>query len=157
MSKFTHYSNDGSSRMVDISEKKVTSRKARAKGFVKMQQSTLELIEKKLIPKGNVFEVARVAGIMAAKKISGMIPMCHPLLLSFVDIKMAVDRGKGGILIESEIRLEGKTGAEMEALGAVTVAALTVYDMCKAVDKNMIIKDIMIIEKKGGKSDIKLD
>jgi len=157
MSEFTHYSNDGSSRMVDISEKKVTVRLARARGFVKMQQSTLELIEKRLIPKGNVFEVARVAGIMAAKQISGIIPMCHPLLLSFVDIKMAVDRNRGGIIIESEIRLEGKTGAEMEALGAVSVAALTIYDMCKAVDKSMIIEDIMIIEKKGGKSNIKLD
>ncbi len=157
MGEFTHYSSDGSSRMVDISEKKATSRMARARGFVKMQDSTLDLIEKRLVPKGNVFEVARVAGIMAAKKISDIIPMCHPLLLSYVDIKMAVDRNEGGILIESEIRLEGKTGAEMEALGAVSAAALTVYDMCKAVDKSMIIDDIKLIEKKGGKSDIKID
>ncbi len=154
MSELSHYHDDGSSRMVDVSDKRVTLRKARASGFVRMQQATLELIEKKLIPKGNVFEVARVAGIMAAKRISELIPMCHPLLLSYIDVQMNVDRERCGIAMESEIRLEGKTGAEMEALGAITVAALTVYDMCKAVDKSMIIEDVTLIEKRGGKTDL---
>lgn len=155
MKNLSHYTEDGSSRMVDISDKKVTKRLARASGFVRMQQATLELIQKRLIPKGNVFEVAKIAGIMAAKKTSDLIPMCHPLSIVHVDIKIEIDKGKVGILLESEIKLEGKTGVEMEALTAVSVAALTVYDMCKAVDKNMIIEDIKLIEKSGGKSDFK--
>ncbi len=157
MSELTHYNDDGSSRMVDVSDKKITTRKARARGFVRMQQTTLELIEMKQLPKGNVFEVARVAGIMSAKKISELIPMCHPLLLSYIDVKISIDRNIGGVSLESEVRLDGKTGAEMEALGAVSVAALTIYDMCKAVDKGMIIEDVKLIEKRGGKSDIRVD
>ncbi|MFH0976027.1 MAG: cyclic pyranopterin monophosphate synthase MoaC [Spirochaetota bacterium] len=153
MNKFSHYSDDGSSRMVDISGKKVTLRTAKASAFVKMQPATLDLIENKLIPKGNVFEVAKIAGIIAAKKTSELIPMCHPLLLSHVDVKISLDRKKEGVMLESEIKLEGKTGVEMEALTAVSVAALTIYDMCKAVDKNMVIENIKLIEKKGGKSD----
>ena len=140
--------------MVDISGKSVTARRARAVGFVKMEQKTLELIKKKLIPKGNVFETARIAGILAAKRTSEVIPMCHPLLLTYVDVKMDIDEERGGVSISSEVRLEGRTGAEMEALSAVSVSGLTVYDMCKAVDKGMIIEDIRLIEKSGGKSDI---
>ena len=153
MKNFTHYSEDGTSRMVDISDKRATLRTARASGFVGMQSDTLDLIEKKLIPKGNIFEVAKVAGIMAAKKTSEIIPMCHPLSISHVDLKIDPDRKKSGITIESVVKLEGKTGVEMEALTAVCAAALTIYDMCKAVDKNMTIEDVKLIEKKGGKSD----
>lgn len=140
--------------MVDVSDKAVTQRTAKAEGFVKMKCETLDIIEKRLLPKGNAFEVARIAGILAAKNTSGMIPMCHPLMLQFVDVDMAVDRGRCGVKINSEIRLEGKTGAEMEALTAVTVAALTLYDMCKAVDKEMVIEGVVLVDKKGGKSDI---
>jgi len=155
MKNLSHYTEDGSSRMVDISDKKVTKRLARASGFVRMHKNTLDLIQKKLLPKGNVFEVAKIAGIMAAKKTSDLIPMCHPLSIAHIDIKIEIDKKKVGISLESEIKLEGKTGVEMEALTAVSVAALTVYDMCKAVDKNMIIEDIKLIEKSGGKSDFK--
>ena len=154
MSGFSHYEEDGTSKMVDISEKEITRRSARASGFVKMQKKTLDMIEARLLPKGNVFEVAKIAGIMAAKRTSGVIPMCHPLLLSFVDVRISVDRERSGISINSEIRLDGKTGAEMEALTAAAVAALTVYDMCKAVDKTMIIEDIRLLGKKGGRSDL---
>jgi len=153
MSEFSHYSKDGSPEMVDISGKKETERLARATGFVKMQRSTIDLIEKKLLPKGNLFEIAKIAGIMAAKKNSELIPLCHPLALSYIDVSLHIDHEAGGISLNSEIRLSGKTGAEMEALTAVSVAALTVYDMCKAVDKAMIISDIKLVEKKGGKSD----
>ena len=156
MDELSHYAEDGSSKMVDISDKKNTVRTARAVGIVKMQPSTLELIEKMQMPKGNVFEVAKIAGILAAKKTSDMIPMCHPLSISHIEIKIGLDKDRAGVTIESEVKLEGKTGVEMEALTAVTVAALTVYDMCKAVDKNMIIEDIKLIEKRGGKSDFSI-
>jgi cyclic pyranopterin phosphate synthase len=155
MAEFSHYDNQGTSRMVDVSGKSVTNRSARAEGVVRMKSETLDMIEKRLLPKGNAFEVARVAGILAAKNTSGMIPMCHPLALHYVDIDIAVDRELQGVKIQSEIRLDGKTGAEMEALTAVTVAALTIYDMCKAVDKEMIIDGITLVEKKGGKSDFR--
>jgi cyclic pyranopterin phosphate synthase len=153
MGEFSHYSKEGQSKMVDVSGKEITVRTAKASGFVSMSPDTIELIEKSLMPKGNLFEVARIAGIMAAKKNSDLIPMCHPLNLSFVDVSVELDRDKKGIRLASEIRMEGKTGAEMEALAAVSVAALTVYDMCKAVDKEMSITDIRLIEKRGGKSD----
>jgi len=138
---------------VDVSDKKVTSRSAKAYGFIRMQDSTLELIEKKLLPKGDLFEVARISGIMAAKKCFELIPMCHPLFLSYVDVSIVLNRAGGGIAIESEIRLDGKTGCEMEALTAVSVASLTIYDMCKAVDKEMEIGEIKLLAKRGGKSD----
>ena len=150
--EFSHYSQDGSSRMVDVTEKKVTQRRARATGFVKMDAATIEMIEKRLLPKGDVFEVARIAGIMAAKRTDQIIPMCHPLLVTHLDLRISVDRKETGIRIDSEVRLEGKTGAEMEALIAVSVASLTVYDMCKAVDKGMIIDDVRLVSKEGGKS-----
>ncbi|MDY6935493.1 MAG: cyclic pyranopterin monophosphate synthase MoaC [Spirochaetota bacterium] len=156
MNEFSHYNDNGSATMVDISEKKITLRKAKAAGFVRMQPKTLHLIREGLIPKGNPFEAARFAGIMTAKRTAELIPMCHPLLLTHVDIKLDIDDEKCGISITSEVRLEGKTGAEMEALSAVSIAALTVYDMCKAVDKNMIIEDMRLIEKSGGKSDVGL-
>jgi cyclic pyranopterin phosphate synthase len=153
MPEFSHYSKDGTPVMVDISAKKVTMRTARATGFVRIQAATLDLIEKRLLPKGDLFQIAKIAGIMAAKKNAELIPMCHPLALSFIDVAIILDREKGGVRVNSEVRLEGKTGAEMEALMAVSIASLTVYDMCKAVDKTMVIEDITLIEKTGGKSD----
>lgn len=152
MEKFSHYSPDGKSQMVDVTGKKVTSRSARAYGRVYMKRETLDLINNDLLPKGDVFEVARVAGILAAKRTGEMIPMCHPLLLTYVNVDLKMFTEENAIEIFSEIKLEGKTGAEMEALTAVSFAALTVYDMCKAVDKEIKIGDIHLVEKKGGKS-----
>ncbi|MBP7738054.1 MAG: cyclic pyranopterin monophosphate synthase MoaC [Spirochaetes bacterium] len=153
MNEFSHYSKDGTPVMVDISDKKITMRTARAAGFVRLRRDTLDLIEKRLLPKGDLFQIAKIAGIMAAKRNAELIPMCHPLALSYIDVVIELDYEGCGVRIRSEIRLEGKTGAEMEALTAVTIAALTVYDMCKAVDKSMVIEDIKLIEKTGGKSD----
>lgn len=153
MDEFSHYSADGKSVMVDISSKDITQRSAKAEASVFMKSETITAIEQKLLPKGEVFEVARIAGIMAAKKTSALIPMCHPLLLNYVNVDLKIDRSKSLVYITSEIRLSGKTGAEMEALMAASIAALTVYDMCKAVDKDMVVGDCRLIEKKGGKSD----
>lgn len=155
--EFSHYSKDGTPVMVDVSDKKITFRTAKAYGFVKMKPETLDLVEKKLLPKGDIFETARIAGILGAKKNSDLIPMCHPLNISYAGVDLKLDRKLCGISIYSEIKLEGKTGAEMEALAAVSIAALTVYDMCKAVDKEMVIENIKLIEKTGGKSDFKLN
>lgn len=141
--------------MVDISGKPVTARTAKAAGFVEMNPETIRLIRERLIPKGNVFEVAKIAGIMAAKKTHDLIPMCHPLQLNFIDVRFEIDEARKGVAIFSEVRLEGKTGVEMEALTAVSVAALAIYDMCKAVDKTMMICDIKLTSKTGGKSDIR--
>jgi cyclic pyranopterin monophosphate synthase len=151
--ELSHYADDGSSQMVDISSKQTTSRTARAAGFVKMQGETIQLIRNKLIPKGNVFEIAKIAGIIAAKKTSELIPMCHNLLLNYIDVKVSINDEENGVAIESLVKMEGKTGAEMEALTAVSIAALTVYDMCKAVDKTMSIDAVRLIEKRGGKTD----
>jgi len=153
MAEFSHYNSKGGAAMVDISPKNPTERYARACAFVKMDKTTITAIEKKLLPKGDVFEVARIAGIMAAKKTSDLIPMCHPLLLTHVNVNISINSEKSGIEIESEVKLSGKTGVEMEALTAASVAALTIYDMCKAVDKNMVIGECRLLEKKGGKSD----
>jgi len=153
MNKFSHYSSDGASVMVDVSDKKITSRVAKASGFVKINLETIKLIEQQLLPKGNLFEVAKTAGVLAAKQTANLIPMCHPLILEYIEVTVTLDQEREGVAINSEIRLQGKTGAEMEALTAVSVAALTVYDMCKAVDKKMVIEDLKLIEKKGGKSD----
>jgi cyclic pyranopterin phosphate synthase len=153
MSEFTHYNSEGGAVMVDVSPKIPTERYAKAYAFVKMEKSTVKAIENKLLPKGDIFEVARIAGIIAAKKTSELIPMCHPLLLTYVNVRITVNKKKSGVEIESEVKLSGKTGVEMEALTAVSVAALTIYDMCKAVDKNMIIGECRLLEKKGGKSD----
>ncbi len=153
MGEFSHYSDEGMSRMVDVSDKKITTRTAKAAGYVKMKASTIDLIEKDLMPKGNIFEVARVSGIMAAKKTSEMIPMCHQLNLTYANVLISIDGAMGGVKIESEVRLDGKTGAEMEALTAVSIAGLTIYDMCKAVDKEMVLSEVRLVEKTGGKSD----
>ncbi len=152
MEEFSHYSDKGLPEMVDISGKDDTDRMARASGFIRIKGKTIDLIENKLLPKGNLFEIAKIAGIMGAKKTSELIPLCHPLFLTHIDIHIRINREKGGLELLSEVKLNGKTGVEMEALTAITVAALTIYDMCKAVDKTIIIEDIKLIEKMGGKS-----
>ncbi len=153
MSEFSHYKDDSKAVMVNVSEKPVTERSAKAHCFVKMNKETIDAIQNKLLPKGDPFEVARIAGILAAKRTSELIPMCHPLQIHYADIQVTLDVEKSGVTIISEIRLEGKTGAEMEALTSAAVAALTIYDMCKAVDKGMIIEECRLLEKRGGKSD----
>jgi len=138
--------------MVDITTKAQTLRKAKASGIVKMDTRTLELIEKGQIAKGNVLTTAKVAGIMAAKKTGELIPLCHPLELTAIEVNLEINRNESQIVIQSEVQNMGRTGVEMEALTAVSVAALTIYDMCKALDKNIVIENIMLLEKSGGKS-----
>ncbi|MEW6067275.1 MAG: cyclic pyranopterin monophosphate synthase MoaC [Nitrospirota bacterium] len=152
MKKLTHLDRKGRAKMVDVSEKPVTQRMAVAKGSVSMKPETLKLIEDKKIPKGDVFCVSKIAGISAAKKTSELIPMCHPLDITVIDINFKTDRKKNKIEIEACVHAVDRTGVEMEALTAVSVAALTIYDMCKAVDKEMVISGIMLVEKHGGKS-----
>ncbi len=154
MTRFTHFDRRGKARMVDVSDKPVTVREAVARGVVSMKDTTLQMIDNSTISKGDVLGVARVAGIMAAKKTSGLVPMCHPLNIASVTIDFDVDRENSKILIESRVKTTGQTGVEMEALTAVSVAALTIYDMCKSADRGMIISDIMLVEKRGGKSGI---
>ena len=148
MVKLSHYSKDGSVRMVDVSKKKATARRARAGGFVRASREVLRRLP--LNPKGNPLEISRIAGIQAAKQTSSLIPLCHPLPLSHVDVQLRTV--SGGIEIEAVVATKAATGVEMEALTAVAVAALTLYDMCKAVDKSMTITDICLLEKTGGKS-----
>lgn len=138
--------------MVDMTGKAATDRQAVAGGSVYMKKATLGLISGSGITKGNVFETARIAGIMAAKRVSVLIPLCHQLNLSSVALAFKIDRKKRRIIIEATVSCFGQTGVEMEALTAVSVAALTVYDMCKGVDKDMTISDIVLLEKRGGKS-----
>ena len=153
MKKFSHYDDNKSSIMVDVTDKDKSIRTAIASGCVYMAKETIALVKDDLLPKGNPFEIARIAGIMAAKKTSDLIPMCHPLMLTYINVKIELDEAKNRVDIIAEARLEGKTGIEMEVLAAVSGAALTIYDMCKAVDKNMLIGDIKLLEKRGGKSD----
>jgi cyclic pyranopterin phosphate synthase len=134
--------------MVDVSQKKATARRARASGFIRMSREVLRRLPKN--PKGDPLEISRIAGIQAAKQTSSLIPLCHPLPLSHVDVQLRIV--SGGIEIEAEAATQAATGVEMEALTAVAVAALTLYDMCKAVDKFMTITDICLLEKTGGKS-----
>lgn len=148
--RLTHITADGKARMVDVGGKAVTVREAVARGKILMQKATLRLLKKNALPKGDALETARLAGILAAKKTAELIPLCHPVGLDFVDVKLTLQTD--GIAIESVARCAGKTGVEMEALTAVTVAALTLYDMCKAVDKQMVIGDIRLIKKSGGGS-----
>lgn len=148
----SHFDKEGKAVMVDISGKDKTARLAIACGHVLCHQETVELIEQGDATKGDVLGAARLAGIMAAKKTAGLIPLCHPLLLEKVTIDFTLDVANGRIDIRSTVAVTGKTGAEMEALTAVTVAALTIYDMVKAVDKEMIIGGVALLEKSGGKS-----
>ncbi len=149
--RLSHLDDRGGARMVDVSGKAVTAREAVAEAFVAMRPETLALIQEGGLPKGDVLAVARVAGIQAAKRTSELIPMCHPLPISGVAI--ALDPvGDARLRVEATVRTEGRTGVEMEALTAVGVAALTVYDMCKAVDRGMRIEGVRLLEKRGGKS-----
>jgi len=149
--KLTHFCEDGASRMVDVGGKEITHRRARAEAVVQMKSETLQLIRDRKIGKGDVFEVARLAGIMAAKKTGDLIPLCHPLGLDAVEIDFEiVDETR--VRIEASATVEARTGVEMEALTAVSIAALTLYDMCKAVDRGMVIERIQLMEKTGGKS-----
>ena len=152
MSKLTHFNDDGHPHMVDVGEKVVTTRVAVAGAIIRMLPETLALIQSGGHKKGDVIQIAQLAGIMAAKKTADLIPLCHPLSLSHVhvDINIADDH----LSLRAECRLDGKTGVEMEALTAATVAALTVYDMCKAVDRGMVIENIRLLHKSGGKSGV---
>jgi cyclic pyranopterin phosphate synthase len=154
MKKLSHISDEGDVRMVDVTAKDITCRQAKAMGKIKMNPAVLDLIEKGKVAKGNVLGAAKIAGIMAAKKTSELIPLCHPVELTGIDVDLNIDRKNSQIIIESVVRTTGKTGVEMEALTAVSIAALTIYDMCKAADKEMIIGEIMLLEKSGGKSGI---
>lgn len=147
----THLDERGRARMVDVGAKPDTQRMARAAGCVYMQPATLRLISEGALEKGDVLATARLAGIMAAKQTSTLIPLCHTLLLTQVDVELAAGAGVGELNIEAQVRSSGKTGVEMEALTAVAVAALTVYDMAKAVDRNMRIGDVRLLEKRGGR------
>ncbi|WP_428772032.1 cyclic pyranopterin monophosphate synthase MoaC [Vibrio sp.] len=152
MSELTHINASGEANMVDVSAKADTVREARAEAFVTMAESTLELIISGQHHKGDVFATARIAGIQAAKKTWDLIPLCHPLLLSKVEVQLEALPEQNQVRIESVCKLAGKTGVEMEALTAASVAALTIYDMCKAVQKDMVIGPVRLLEKSGGKS-----
>ena len=152
MSKLTHINANGEAQMVDVSDKNNTTREAKAGARVVMKAETLDLIVSGSNKKGDVLAVARIAGIQAAKKCSDLIPLCHPLMLSKVSVELSPNNEKNCIDIIATAKLNGKTGVEMEALTAASIAALTVYDMCKAVDRFMIIDNVQLLEKKGGKS-----
>lgn len=151
-SPLSHLNARGEAHMVDVSEKAVTSRTATAEGFVTMAPATLDMILDGTAPKGDVLATARIAGIMGAKKTSDLIPLCHPLALSKVTVDFTPDRENARLRVEATAKVDGKTGVEMEALTAVTVACLTLYDMCKAVDRAMSFSGIRLIEKTGGRS-----
>ncbi len=148
----THLDERGHAAMVDVSEKKITSREAVAQGAVHMAPSTLAAIRDGDVPKGDVLAAARIAGIMAAKRTPELIPLCHTLLLSKVAVDFEIDEAASRVVITATVRCKGQTGVEMEALTAVSVAALTIYDMAKALEKGMEIRDIRLLEKRGGKS-----
>jgi len=152
MKEFTHLDEKGRARMVDVTEKDDTLRQATARGSVRMSPVAFQRIIAGGIEKGDVLGVARLAGIMGAKRTAELIPLCHPLNITNVEIAFTPIEEKHHIEIEAQVRLQGKTGVEMEALTAVAIAALTIYDMCKAVDREMVISDVHVVEKRGGKS-----
>lgn len=145
----THIDPQGNVKMVDVTDKAVTDRAATASGKISMRPETLRLITGGQVPKGNVLETARIAGVMAAKRTSDLIPMCHPLGITGIDLRFEIE--KAGIAATASVRVPGRTGVEMEALTAVSVALLTIYDMCKAVDRGMVIGEICLLHKSGGK------
>lgn len=153
--EFTHFNENGRARMVDVSEKNETQRKAIARGYIKMSTSTIETIKNGKLKKGDVLSVAQVGGICGAKKTWDLIPMCHNILLTGADINFKLEEDR--VWIEATVKTTGKTGVEMEALTAVSIAGLTIYDMCKAIDKYMVIGDIKLVSKTGGKSDFLLE
>lgn len=150
MGELTHFDEAGASRMVDVSGKEITLRTARASGRVRMRPSTLELVKDRRLAKGDVLEVARLAGIMASKRTGELIPLCHPLGLDAVELSLAVE-GPDAVRVEATVKTVGRTGVEMEALVAVTAACLTIYDMCKAIDREMVISEVRLEEKTGGR------
>jgi len=150
--RLTHLDETGAAAMVDVSEKDVTTRVARAGGYIEMLPKTLAMILEGSAKKGDVIATARIAGIMAAKRTHELIPLCHPLLISKVAVDFQPDKATNRIYVEAMVKISGKTGVEMEALTAVSVACLTLYDMCKAVDRGMTISAIRVLEKDGGKS-----
>ncbi|MFZ5564988.1 MAG: cyclic pyranopterin monophosphate synthase MoaC [Thermodesulfobacteriota bacterium] len=152
MKEFTHIDANGNVRMVDVSDKKDTHRKALARGLVRMKAETLEMVLGGGVKKGNVLETARIAGVMAAKKTRDLVPMCHPINITHAAVDFTPDAAGNSIEITAEVRTFGKTGVEIEAVTAVAVAAVTVYDMCKSYDRGMVISDIRLVEKLGGKS-----
>tara|TARA_R110000824_G_scaffold52692_4_gene146318 strand:+ start:256996 stop:257472 length:477 start_codon:yes stop_codon:yes gene_type:complete len=152
MSELTHLDSKGQAQMVDVGDKQITQRIARAEAVISMQPETLAMISTGKHKKGDVFAVARIAGIQAAKKCSELIPLCHPLMLSSVNVELEADELKSQVIITATCKLAGQTGVEMEALTAASIAALTVYDMCKAVDRGMTISQLQLVEKAGGKS-----
>ena len=154
MSEFTHFDDKGNAYMVDVSGKDVTKRTAVASGSIMMSKEALDAVLGKMIKKGDVFTVAQVAGIMAAKRTADMIPMCHPISLTNASVTFEVDEEACEITALCTAVTEGKTGVEMEALTGVSITLLTIYDMCKSIDKNMAINDIILLEKTGGKSGI---
>lgn len=152
MSQLTHINAAGQAEMVDVTAKDVTEREAIAEAMITMTPETLRLIIEGGHKKGDVFAVARIAGVQAAKKCSELIPLCHPLMLTSIKVDLQADEANNCVNIRSSCKLSGQTGVEMEALTAASVAALTVYDMCKAVDKGMVISHVRLLEKRGGKS-----
>ena len=152
MTKLSHLNEKGEARMVDVSDKAVTQRSARAEGFVAMAPETLALVETGTAKKGDVLATARIAGIMAAKKTHELIPLCHPLVITKATVEFEVSHEPAGLRVTAEVKVGGQTGVEMEALTAVSVACLTIYDMLKAADKAMVLGDIRLVEKTGGRS-----
>ena len=150
MADFTHFNDQGRARMVDVGEKDVTHREAVAAARVLVNRETFDLIRSGGVKKGDVLTVAQVAGIMGAKRTPELIPMCHPVQISGVDLKLTLDEARCSVEITASVRCDGRTGVEMEALTAVSAAALTVYDMCKAVQRDMVITDVRLLSKTGG-------
>ncbi len=148
--RLTHLDAEGRTRMVDVGDKEATQRRARVSGEIRMRPETLRAVADDQIAKGNVLEAARLAGIMAAKRTGELIPLCHPLALDFVDVTFEL--GADRIAVEAEARITARTGVEMEAMTAATVALLTIYDMCKAADRGMVIGEVSLVEKSGGRS-----
>lgn len=146
MNKFSHTDDKGKATMVDVGDKPVQHRMARASGFIKLQETTVDLIRENQVKKGDVLTVAQIAGIQAAKKTSDLIPLCHPLQITKVDVKASLK--EDGVEVQTLVKCNGQTGVEMEALTAASVALLTIYDMCKAVDKEMVIREVVLLEKK---------
>jgi len=152
MTQLTHFNTLGEAHMVDVGDKPSTQRTAITSGYIEMQSSTLALIESGEHKKGDVLSIARIAGIMASKRTADLIPLCHPLAISHVDIKLTADAINNRVICETTVKTTGQTGVEMEALTATQIALLTIYDMCKAVDRGMRIQEVQLLEKAGGKS-----
>ena len=150
MAEFTHFNEQGRAKMVNVGEKPLTQRIALAAGRVLVNEETFHLIRSGGMKKGDVLTVAQIAGVMGAKRTADLIPMCHPILMDGIDLNLSLDESRLSVEIQATVRCDGRTGVEMEALTAVTTAALTVYDMCKAVQKDMVITDIRLLEKTGG-------